>query len=277
MVDKKTMWLVRAGKDAYLFDEFQNKKVVALGWNEIGDLSKITTSGDFFHLKGIKKLLQEKHPDYKQGTLNICAGMLSRFRFDFKKGDHVVTYNPAERIYLVGEITSDYEYNTKLTEYFHIRRVKWLGEVPRDKLSASTKNTLGAISTLFEVGEDAEKEIVNLLKGKGPVGDIDGKEAELDIIKEDMIAKAHEFIKDKVLDLDWEEMQELVAGLLKGMRYKTTISPRGPDRGWDIQASPDGLGLEEPRIIAQVKHRSGQMGTHEVKSFIGGLRGGNRE
>jgi predicted helicase len=40
------------------------------------------------------------------------------------------------------------------------------------------------------------------------------------------------------------------------------------------QASTDGLGLNEPRIIAEVKHRQGQMGTEKVRSFITVLRSG---
>ncbi len=265
------MWMVRAGEGAYLFDEFQSKNIVAIGWNKVGDLSKLSTSEE------IKQIVKEKYPDYKLGKLNISAGQISRFRFDFEKGDNVITYDPEERIYLVGEIRSDYEYNTKLGDYFHIRRVKWLGKAPRDKLSTSTKNTLGAISTIFELSEDAEEKIFKLLKGKEEaVEDIESKEAELDTIKENMIAKAHEFIKDKILDLNWEEMQELVAGLLRGMGYKTTIALKGPGRGWDITASPDGLGLEEPRIIIEVKHRSGQIGSKEIRSFTGGLRQGNK-
>ena len=265
------MWMVRAGEGACLFDEFQSKKLVAIGWNETGDLSNLSTSEE------IKQIVKEKYPNYKSGKLNISASQISRFRFNFEKGDNVITYDPKKRIYLVGEIVNDYEYNTKLCEYPHIRRVKWLGEVPRDKLSTSTKNTLGAISTLFKLSEDAEEEIIKLLEGKEEVTeDIGSKEAELDTIKEDMVAKAHEFIKDKVLGLDWEEMQELVAGVLRGMGYKTTISPKGPDRGQDIKASPDGLGLEEPRIIVEVKHRSSQMGRKEITSFTGGLRQGNK-
>ena len=38
-----------------------------------------------------------------------------------------------------------------------------------------------------------------------------------------MLSKAHEFIKDKILQLDWEEMQELVAGILRAMGYKTIV------------------------------------------------------
>lgn len=271
MADEKTMWMVRAGEGAYLFDEFRSKNIVAIGWNETGDLSKVPTPEE------IKQIVKEKYPYFKLGKINISAGQISRFRFNFKKGDNVITYDPDERIYLVGEILSDYEYNTKFGEYFHIRRVEWLGKVSRDKLSTITKNTLGAISTIFELNEDAEEEIIKFLEGKTKaVEDIESKEAEEEIIKEDMIAKAREFIKDKILDLNWEEMQELVAGVLRGMGYKTTISPKGADRGRDIQASPDGLGLEEPRIIVEVKHRSSQMGRKEITSFTGGLRQGNK-
>ena len=66
----------------------------------------------------------------------------------------------------------------------------------------------------------------------------------------------------KIIELGWEEMQELVAGILRAMGYKTLISQSGADRGKDIEASPDGLMLKEPRILVQVKHRSNQMGSN---------------
>jgi restriction system protein len=91
-----------------------------------------------------------------------------------------------------------------------------------------------------------------------------------------MIQKAHEFIKDKVSALDWRNMQNLVAGILKGMGYNYRVSPPGSDRGRDVIASPDGLGLLDPRIVVQVKHRDGQVGAPEIRSFIGGLRTGHK-
>jgi restriction system protein len=39
----------------------------------------------------------------------------------------------------------------------------------------------------------------------------------------------------------------------------------------DIIASPDGLGLEQPRIVVEVKHRPNQqMGSQEIRSYLGG-------
>jgi len=81
-----------------------------------------------------------------------------------------------------------------------------------------------------------------------------------------------ERIKDKVLKVSWEDMELLVAGLLRTMGYKTSMTKKGSDGGRDIIASPDGLGLESPRIVAEVKHRKGSMGAPQVRAFIGGLR-----
>jgi len=261
------MWMVRAGEDAFLFDVFKNKNLVSIGW-EVGDISKITTPD------GIKKIVKIKYPDYSLGKIVSAASQIIRFRFEFKVGDRVVTYNPSDRTYLVGEIVSNYEHDTTV-EYPHIRKVKWLGTVQRDELLVSTKNTLGAISTIFEVGDDAQKEIMDLLEGRKKV-EVEKPELELDELKEDIKERSREFIKDEISSLAWEKMQELVAGILRGMEYKTVVSPKGADRGKDITASPDGLGFEEPKIVVEVKHRSGQMGTKEIRSFIGGLRDGER-
>ncbi len=57
------------------------------------------------------------------------------------------------------------------------------------------------------------------------------------------------------------------------MGYKTRISPRGSDRGKDVEASPDGLGLTDSHIIVEVKHREGgTMRSQALRSFIAALR-----
>ena len=60
------------------------------------------------------------------------------------------------------------------------------------------------------------------------------------------------------------------------MGYRTKVSGPGPDRGVDIFASPDGLGLAEPRIFVEVKHRAGSTSAPAVRSFLGGRRTGDR-
>lgn len=277
------MWLVRAGESAYLIDEFKGKNAVAIGWGELGNINVVK------NLQEMKKLLKAKYPEYKDGKINITAGQIFRFVSDFKIDDLVITYNPEERLYYIGKIHSNYEYKPGyITDQPHIRRVNWEGTVSRDVLSASARNTLGSIMTIIAIPNDVQKELLKQMvtgqmEGNQPSHPLDfvqvetAEEAEeLDQIKDDVIEKSNEFIKDKIAKLSWEQMEEFVAGVLRGMGYKTRITPKGPDRGRDILASPDGLGLEEPRIIAEVKHRKERMGANEIRSFTGGLRGKDR-
>lgn len=226
----KSMWMVRAGEDAFLIDDFRRKNYVSIGWNDLSDLQNVPSR------EAIKTLVQKHSQDYsytKKNQINIATSQISRFLFDFKKGDYVLSYDPTNRVYLVGEIQSDYEYNEKISEYHNVRRVKWLGEVSRDKLSTSTRNTLGAISTIFQINETAAREIIEILEGKekAPEEVVEEEEAEEESLKEDMVSRANELIKDKIMKLDWDDLQKLIAGILRAMGYKTIISEGGPDRG----------------------------------------------
>ena len=130
------------------------------------------------------------------------------------------------------------------------------------------------VQTLFSVNEEVSTELLSHLGELTPSEDIEGDDDGLDQIREDTVARAHELIKDRLLRLSPDEMEEVAATILRAMGYRAQVMPRGPDRGVDVLASPDGLGLEEPRIKVQVKHRSETaMGAQDIRSFLGGLRG----
>ena len=95
-------------------------------------------------------------------------------------------------------------------------------------------------------------------------------------LKDDILNQSTELIKDLVMSLDWDEMEELIAGLLRAMGYKTIVSPAGLDKGKDIIASPDGLGLEDPKILVEVKHRNSTMGAPNIRNFMGVLQQNNK-
>lgn len=259
-------WMVRAGEGGSLFEEFRHVSTVAIGWAKLGDLGGTQT------LDEIKAKMKAEYPAFKPGRMIAASSVVFKFRSELQIGDNVVTYNPAERKYFVGKIASEYQFIAENGDHPHVRVVQWQGERSRDDLSPKTKNTLGSVLTLFEIPRDAMDELLGNAPESADVEESETEEETVDTIKEDFIAKAHEFIKDRLVRLDWEDMQELVAGILRAMGYKTRISPKGADRGKDIVASPDGLGLEDPSIRVEVKHREGQMGTQEIRSFIAGLR-----
>lgn len=65
------------------------------------------------------------------------------------------------------------------------------------------------------------------------------------------------------------DFQDLVAGLLRGMNYHVSwVAPAGADKGVDIIAHPDPLGVQRGRIKVQVKRRADRINVGEIRSFM---------
>ena len=268
-------WLVRAGKDGYLIEEFA-RGFIAIGWHELGDLNSVTSQEE------IKERYNRAYPDERPGKARLAVSMIYKFLCKLEVNQKVVTYDPQRREYLIGNITSDYYHDTneiaeEISDYAHLRKVDWEGSVSRDALSVSSRNSLGSIQTLFSVNEEVSTELLSHLQEPTTLESTEVDDNGLDQIKEDTLAQSHELIKDKLLQLSPDEMELLAAAILRAMGYKTRVMPKGADRGVDVLASPNGLGLEEPRIKVQVKHRSGtSMGSQDIRSFLGGLQDGDK-
>lgn len=256
------IWMVRAGEHAYLIDEFA-RGYVGIGWMDMGDMTSIHSQAE------MREKYIQTYPDAKPGKVGNAAAMAYKFRSTMQIGDKVITYDPGNREYLVGTVKTDYLYSpNEITDYPNIRKVAWEGRVSRDSLSASSRNSLGSTLTLFTINEDVWQDFESLLKGEKTPEVVDSEDdGEL---LENVREQSKEFIKDRITRLDPYEYQDLVAGLLRAMGYKTRVSPAGSDRGIDILASPDGLGFEQPRIVVECKHRKGAMGAPEIRSFLGG-------
>lgn len=270
------MWMVRAERNGQLYEDFKEKSVVAIGWSDIGSLANLTTR------EAVAAQVAKNWPDAHPQWQSMATGQVHRFRNELKEGDRVATYDPARRMYLLGTITGRYRFDAFIADHDpNVRPVSWDGEVSRDLLRIATKNSLGAISTLFLIPEHASEDLERALRSGMPaeeaaVGTPEEADVEEESLIEDVQSRATEFIKDRVSRLDWQEMQSLVAGVLRAMGYKTRISPDGPDRGKDIVASPDGFGFEAPRIVVEVKHRTAAMGAQEIRSFLGGRHPGDK-
>lgn len=266
MKDKtKKIWVVRAGQGAQLIDRFLEDGQVAIGWNELGPIAVGTSRQE------IADRVQKTWPKWKKGKTSIVAGQIYRFLNEIQVGDHVMTYDPGRRVYPLGTITSDPSYDETVEELARVRAVTWEAEINRDDTSQPTRNSLGAISTLFSLGGSATREILTVATGA------QGQEieAEVEIESEESLDairdQSRELIKDRINVLDPYELQDLVAGVLRAMGYKTRVSAPGADRGVDIMASPDGFGFEQPRIIVECKHRTrSAMGAQEIRTFLGG-------
>jgi restriction system protein len=271
------LWFVRAGKGSSQIEDFIQNNLVAIGAVELGLLDPEVSDEE------LAKALAKAYPGDAEGARAVWGGQIRRFLKEIKPGDRVATYEPDRRLYHLGTVESDPKWrdHEALPRY---REVKWTNSVQRDLLSTATRNSLGAISTLFRPSPAAAQELsdraVPFGSSEGPLESVwvpPEPEAEETILRAEIQEKAQQFIEDRLARLKWEELQELVAGLLRAMGYRTRVAEPGPDRGVDIFASPDGLGLQEPRIFVEVKHRRGtQIGAQEIRSFMGGRQPGDK-
>jgi restriction system protein len=270
------LWMVRAGEGGYLVDDFERAGCVAVGWQEVGDFTPIRS------LEAMRKRVAETYPEKKPGGLAVNASMAFKFKEGIKRGDRVVSFDPPKREYLVGTVNGDYEYKPNtVPDYPHIRRVAWQGRVGRDALSVAARNTLGSVLTLFDPGQGVLRELDRALNGEKtsepPTQDPEVIEAEFEEARLSTIEQARELTKDKIKALSPDDMERLVAALLRAMGLKATVTPKGADRGVDVRASPDGLGFQQPRIMAEVKHRPREaMSSETIRSFAAILRGDDR-
>ena len=261
------MWMVR-GDAGRLYEEFRDSSAVALGMDAWASQARKGMSRN-----QLKELYRSAEPTAGEGKIATGASQIWRFINEIAIDDFVVTYAPANRTYLLGVVAGDAVPRApdSAQEMALTRVVDWKHEIPRDSLSQPTKNSLGSTLTIFQVPARAAAELLQLANGR-PASDalVDLDDVEIADPLADVESLALERIKDLVSSLDWSDMQDLVAGILRAMGYKTQVSPAGPDRGKDIIASPDGFGFENPRIVVEVKHRAGQMGAQAIRSFLGG-------
>lgn len=275
-MDSNDCWMVRAGGGNRLIELFAEGRVL-IGWAELGDLI------GYADKDALKRRYAELYPDQLDAKIANAVAMLWKFSREIRQGDKIVTYDKSRREYLYGHVTSAYRFRPALNEeYPHERSVNWTKKISRDALKPSSRNSLGSTLTLFWVNEDVQKDLASspdVSESPSIPSDVAERveKEELDLIKDETKEKSVELIKDRIAALSDRDLPELVAAVLRAMGFKTKVSPPGSDRGVDVLASPDGLGLMEPRIKVEVKHRKHtQMGSQDLRKFIGGLRGGDR-
>lgn len=266
-------WMIRAGRGGVYAADWLERGIIGIGWDFGGsDIAAMNR-------EEIRAAYTAAHPSESKQKVAANVGQVYRFAHSMAQGSTVVMYDPAERLYHIGVINGPCKPSDEAESLTYTRTVKWGKTALRDALSPASKNSLGGIQTIFAVSDEVMSDLD--AAGSKPTGNDGSADTDDDAANdEETLAATYdngiELIKDRVNQLDWEDMERLVAGMLKAMGYCARVMPKGPDGGRDVVASPDALGLESPRIVAEVKHRKGAMGAPAVRSFIGGLRAGDR-
>ncbi|MDR0948245.1 MAG: restriction endonuclease [Lachnospiraceae bacterium] len=262
--DEKRIWGIHT-KDENMFLQ---KDIIALGWKEMGDLSKIGATREKF-----KERYQEVYIYAKKGNVSHGVGMLYRFVLEVQVGDYVVFPSKIDRQINIGIVESGYEYDAN-AEYAQQRKVKWLKHLPRTALSQGALYELGAAMSFFAVKNYADEYIAALDKGfkktKLPAEEDDES---IGATADEIVESTKDFIlKELSKKIKGYALEGFVADLLRAMGYRTIVSAKGGDSGIDITAYKDEL---PPRILIQVKSQDSDIKETTIQSLKGAMREGD--
>ena len=144
----KTVWGIHTMDDPL----FLNQNLIAIGWEEMGDLSAISTSRDAYKEKYIAA-----YPNAKKGSIATSAGMLYRFVHEVQEGDYVVFPSKIDRKINIGVVESAYFYEATAALYPNRRKVKWLKHLPRTAFSQGALHEVGSALSFFQVKNYADE------------------------------------------------------------------------------------------------------------------------
>lgn len=110
-------WAFAPGENAVCWEEFYRKGIIAIGWDNLGDLNGYTT----------EKLAEALNAENSNNSNEIHTN--ENFR-DAGIGDIVVAKNGRSKSLGIGVITGEYTFDDKKTKYKHIRKVNWVINYP---------------------------------------------------------------------------------------------------------------------------------------------------
>lgn len=285
------VWVVRGGRrgdnDTWLLEH----GYVAIDFNEFPNLSKVGSRDEMITLA--TRLI----PNQKEKALLNWSAQLWAFVARMEKGDLVVLPQKSTRQLHIGRVLGDYEFVGEGPDSIrHRRKVEWLRtEVPRTVVEQDLLYSIGAFSTVFEVSRnDAAFRVSTMASSPDAVdpgprvspnlrqptpapAPLSHDEQELADAATESGFDVNSYIADSISArirsrFAGRRLESLVESLLEAEGFVITQRPRpGTDAGVDILAGRGVFGMDEPRIVVQVKSESGAVGDPVVAALHGAI------
>ena len=164
-------WLYNPGEKADKWEEFYNEDIMAIGWDELGDLENYTDRKSILEALINNYGGGEDQPNNVSAIDDFCNG-----ENKINIGDIVITKKGKNTLLGYGKVTSDYYFDEERAVYKHCREVKWLkkgGWDAEDNLPPKTLTdiTLEKARYLLNImnentNKQEKKHMIELLKYK---------------------------------------------------------------------------------------------------------------
>lgn len=141
-------WLYSPGEQAYMWDEFYEQGIMAIGWSDLGNLRRYKTQQE------MRDALQDI---YETDSSRNDARAVWDFSKEMREGDIVFVKRGRTEILGCGVVVSKYHYDRKQEEYRHFREVRWV-----NKGIWNVTDRYLALKTLTNITDDEDQ--VEMLK-----------------------------------------------------------------------------------------------------------------
>ena len=138
----KHYWLYSPGEQAVKWEEFYNEGIMAIGWDELGDLENYTDR------KSILEALINNYGGGEDQRNNVSAiDDFCNGENKINKGDIVIAKKGKNTLLGYGKVISDYYFDEERAAYKHCREVKWLKKGVWDANNNLPTKTLTDVTT----------------------------------------------------------------------------------------------------------------------------------
>nr|WP_320162323.1 restriction endonuclease [uncultured Methanoregula sp.] len=229
LIHMTAYWGIRLGEGGKYVDEGYSKKFIAIGWNELGDLSWLLSSAsEEDALKKLKVLHKRIYENVTNSQVGIQCGEILRFVRTIKHGDIFLLPNPSKRSVIIGRISGDYQWKENWGDkcpYTNRRNVEWVRSIPRSELSTKLKNSLVWLTVISL--EEHKIEVESLISEKSsanlqnPITQVTGQDI-------------HSRIIERLLSMNPRQFEEFTSHLLSISGFEAANRQYVGDKGIDI-------------------------------------------
>lgn len=110
-------WMYAPGEQAVLWDEFWQKGIMGIGWEDLEDLSQYDSPD------AVRAALRTAY--HSDASYRNWVDIIWKFCREMKVGDVVYAKQGNYRVIGRGVVTSDYQYDASRQEFPNVRKVRW--------------------------------------------------------------------------------------------------------------------------------------------------------
>jgi restriction system protein len=277
-------WVIRSGRAGERDQWALEHGFSGGGWREVPDLTGCTAR------EQVAKIIEVAIPTASDARLSNHTGQLWALRSRIQPGDLLVMPLKTTKQIALGRVTGGYRYRGDEPDPAkrHVVTVAWQRvDLPRTAVKQDLLFTLGSAMSIFApTKHNAVDRLEQLLSSGTDPGHaalvtsttrtsatIPEATTQSDVDEPELAADIEQVALDQITHRVAEEfaghaLATLVTAILTAEGFSCSQAPPGPDGGIDITAGRGPLGLDSPRLLAQVKSGA-QIGSPVVTQLHG--------